>query len=177
VTSGLFFAISGVTGIASFVGFKYLSHYFVNDDGLIATIGLGSIVLAMLSLSWLSAPSMTESANYNSTNSPTEIVFIITVMMVHSVGYPLLSAASLGAFSKSSEAGPNAAQMGLFWTAGYLFRWLGPVAMAFIVPSSELLSEESSVSASVFLAALGIIAGLVSLGLYSSRSFLNFVTK
>jgi MFS family permease len=115
---GAIISLSGLIGFVQLLLFKPFWTKFFNDFALMLG-GIAVMIIAQLLLLCYTK----ESHMWR---------FMVTIVLMYAVGYPIGHTAVLGAFSKIKKSGPQAALLGWFATAGSLARVILPVMSAYL---------------------------------------------
>ena len=158
VQLGSLVTISGGVGTFQLLFYRYFwsSRY---DDVTVLLVGMVVMMVAQVVMH-----------SYN-TPLPTVQQFIASIIMMYGFGYPLAQTATLGAFSKLQSAGPQAALMGYFATAGSLARIVIPIMTGYL----DKLQDNSPFLLIIFMvslsyAAVVLLKGTISACLSSSAN-------
>ena len=115
---GILISLAGAAGTVQLLLFDSFWAKRFTDIQLI--LG-GSVVMMLAQLFLINYGTVTPLAN-----------FIIAVILMYTIGYPIAHTAVLGGFSKVQKSGPQAALMGWFATAGSLARIVLPIFSGYL---------------------------------------------
>jgi ceroid-lipofuscinosis MFS transporter 7 len=136
---GILISSSGAVGVIQILLFDSFWSVHFSDVQLI----LGGTVVMMIAQLMM--------INYGT--MPPFVAYIIATILMYSIGYPIAHTAVLGGFSKIQKAGPQAALLGWFATAGSAARIVLPIISGYLDTSID----NSPFSIVLFMLALSYI--------------------
>jgi hypothetical protein len=133
LAAGSTFMVCGALGAVPLLCLRTAGILHRGGDVSVTVIGLLSMTvgLSLYALLALSARTSTDAETLAASSSSYQgLVFVLSALLIHCIGYPLSSIAALGAFSKVHDTpkrilnGHSAEAMSNFWVCGYVARIL-----------------------------------------------------
>lgn len=127
---GLVIAAVGFLGAATLL-FMKLSITTNTDDTLLVLSGLSTFILGIVMNLWLDK----ENPENNS-----KTMYVISMFLIYSVGYPISHTALVGLFSKVVGRRPQGTLLGIYGASGTAARVLFPIISGYIVAFQNIES-------------------------------------
>jgi hypothetical protein len=170
LATGSTFMVCGALGAVPLLCLRTVGILHRGGDVSVAVVGLLSMTvgLSLYALLALSARASTDADAETlaaSSSSYQGLVFLLSALLIHCIGYPLSSIAALGAFSKVHDIskrilnGHSAEAMSNFWVCGYVAR----ILLGSLV--STLVASESATGV-LHTPIMFLLAAVLSAGVY-----------